>query len=192
MEALMTELGRLEADLHFVRGALAASDRAPLPAGLYYFWAGAVLVGFTLVDLRPQLVGPFWTVVAPLGFLISAVLGARHARTRGQMSSAEGRRHLLHWGGMMAAIALAVASPTLGVFPWESLNAVILLIVALGYFTAGVHGDRAFLWVGALMAGGYVFTTLVSGYAWTAVGVILAVALTVAGVRGGRAGEAAS
>jgi len=187
----MTELGRLEADLHFVRDALAASDRKLLPASLYFVWAGAVLIGFTLVDFRPQLVGPFWTVAGPLGFIVSAVLGARHARSRGQVSAAEGRRHLLHWGGMMAAIALAVASPALGVLPWQSVNSVILLIIALGYFTAGVHGDRRFLWVGVLMAGGYVLVALVSGYAWTIVGVTLTVALTAAGLLGEAPGEAA-
>ncbi len=67
----------------------------------------------------------------------------------------------------------------------------ILLIVALGYFTAGVHGDRRFLWVGVLMAGGYVLVTLVSGYAWTIVGVALAVALIAAGLRGEAPREAA-
>lgn len=188
----MDQLQQVEGDLRFVRVALAASDRKPLPGSLYYFWAVAVLIGFTLVDLRPQLVGPFWTAAGPLGFIVSAVLGSRHARSRGQVSAADGRRHLLHWGGMMAAIALAVASPALGVFPWESLNAVILLIVALGYFTAGVHGDRAFLWVGVLMAGGYLLVTLVSAYAWTMVGVALAIALTIAGLREGRSRETAA
>jgi hypothetical protein len=188
----MNQLQQVEGDLQFVRGALAASDRKRLPPGLYYFWAGAVLVGFVLVDVRPQLVGPFWMAAGPLGFIISAALGSRHARSIGQVSAADGRRQLLHWGGMMAAIALAVVSPALGVLPWESLNSVILLLVALGYFTAGVHGDRGFLWVGVLMAGGYVLVTLVSAYAWTIVGVALAIALTIAGLRERRSLETAA
>lgn len=188
----MNQLQQVEGDLQFVRGALAASEGKHLPSGLYYFWAGAVLIGFLLVDFRPQLVGPFWMVAGPLGFIVSAALGSRHARSMGQVSAADGRRQLLHWGGMMAAIALTVVSPALGVFPWKSLNSVILLIVALGYFTAGVHGDRAFLWVGVLMAGGYLLVTLVSAYAWTMVGVALAIALTIAGLREGRSRETAA
>ena len=188
----MNQLEQVEGDLRFVRGALAASDRPHAPALLYFFWAAAVLVGFVLVDVRPALVGFYWTVVSPAGFGISALLGWRHSLRTGQVSRKAGRRQLLHWGGMMVAIALAVVSPALGVLPWESLNSVILLIVALGYFTAGVHGDRAFLWVGVLMAAGYLLVTLVSAYAWTIVGVALAIALTIAGLRERRPVETAA
>jgi len=76
--------------------------------------------------------------------------------------------------------------------PSEQLHAVILLVLALGHVTAGLHLDRAFLWVGFLMAAGYVLVTLVSWYAWTAVGVVLATALAVAGIREGRRREATS
>jgi hypothetical protein len=65
------------------------------------------------------------------------------------------------------------------------------LILALGYFTAGVHGDRGLMWVGALMGAGSVLLVLVPAYAWTALGVVLAAALVTVGVRGGRAVEAA-
>lgn len=187
----MTELERLEDDLRFVRGAVAASDRKAAPAGIYFLWAAAVLAGFLLIDFRPGWVGWYWLVAGPAGFLVSTALGWRHARTSGQMSGVEGRRQLLHWGGMMVAIGLALLLPGRGAVPWESVNAVILLIVALGYFTAGVHGERPFLWLGALMAGGYLLVMLTSAYAWTIVGVLLAVALVVAGLRGGRADEAA-
>ena len=187
----MTELERLEDDLRFVRGALDASDRKAFPSAIYFLWAAAVLAGFLLVDFRPGWVGWYWLVAGPAGFLISLALGWRHARTSGQVSATDGRRELLHWGGMMLAIGLALLLPSRGGVAWESVNAVILLIVALGYFTAGVHGERAFLWLGALMAGGYLLVMLTSAYAWTIVGVSLAVALVVAGLRGGRAHEAA-
>ena len=68
---------------------------------LYFFWAAAVLVGFVLVDFRQALVGPYWMVVGPAGFVVSALLGWRHALRTGQVSVADGRRHLLHWGGML-------------------------------------------------------------------------------------------
>jgi hypothetical protein len=187
----MTHLEQLAGDLRFVRGALASSAPAKSPAALYFFWAAAVLIGFALVDFRQPLVGPYWLVIGPLGFIVSALLGFRHAGRNGQLSAADCRRQLLHWGGMLLAIALAALMPGRGLVPWESLNAVILLIVALGYFTAGVHGERPFLWVGALMGAGYVVVMLGTAYAWTIVGVTLAIALTVAGLRGGRPLEAA-
>ena len=187
----MTELEQVEGDLRFVRSALASSDRPHSPAGIYFLWAVAVAIGFALVDFREGLVGPYWMLVGPAGFVASIYLGWRHARRLGQVSAADGRRHLLHWGGMLAVIALAMLMPARGVLTWEGLNSVILLILALAYFTAGVHGERPFMWVGVLMGAGYVLITLGSAYAWTIVGVTLAVALTVAGLRGGRPLEAA-
>lgn len=188
----MDQLEQVEGDLRFVRGALAASDRPHAPAMLYFFWAAAVLVGFALVDARPALVGLYWTVVGPAGFGISALLGWRHALRTGQVSFKDGRREMLHWGSMLVVIALATLMPARGILPWEGLSALILLILAFGYFTAGVHGQRSFLWVGALMGAGYVLVTLVSAYAWTMVGVAVAIALTIAGLREGRSLETAA
>ena len=54
---------------------------------------------------------------------------------------------MLHWGAVLIAVALR----TRGAMPSETLQAVILLVLALGYFTAGLHLDRHLLWVGLLM-----------------------------------------
>jgi hypothetical protein len=67
-----------------------------------------------------------------------------------------------------------------------------LLILALGYFQAGVHLDRPCLWIGLLIGAGYLFVLFVSAYAWTVVGLVMAMALTIAGLRGGRPHEAAA
>jgi hypothetical protein len=148
-------------------------------------------VGFALIDVNHRLVGPYWAVVAPVGFAVSLFLGWRHGHRTGEVSKAHGWRQAWHWGGMLAVIALASVLPARGLVSWDVMNAVFLLILALGYFTAGVHGDRSFVWVGALMGVGFVLVMVIPAYAWTAVGVALAVALTAAGMRGGRAVEAA-
>jgi hypothetical protein len=93
---------------------------------------------------------------------------------------------------MLAAIFLAVLMPLSGLLSWNSLGPTILLILALGYVQAGVHLDRVLLWIGLLMAGGYLFVMFVSTFAWTVVGFVLATALTMAGLRGGRQHEAAA
>jgi hypothetical protein len=187
----MTQLEQVEGDLRFVRGALTASERTGSPAAIYFLWAAAALVGFSLVDFRRDLLGAYWSVVGPAGFALSWFLGWRHARRSGQLSIAKGGRQALHWGGMLVVIALAAMLPGRGVVSWDVMNALILLILAFGYFTAGVHGDREMLWIGVLMAAGYVLVSVVPAYAWTAVGVALAVALAVAGLRRGRGRETA-
>ena len=70
----MTELDRVASDLRFVRGVLASTDGTG-PASIYFLWAAASLVGFALMDISHELVGPYWTVVAPVGFAISLFLG---------------------------------------------------------------------------------------------------------------------
>ena len=167
----MNQLEQVEGDLRFVRGALAASDRPKSPAALYFFWAAAVLVGFVLVDSRQALVGPVLDGRGPCrlrrqrapGLAPRAANGSGVHRGRPAAPVALGR----HAGRDRAGHA--DAGPRHAAV--GSLNAVILLILAFGYFTAGVHGERAFLWVGALMGAGYVLVTLVSAYAWTMVGV---------------------
>lgn len=182
----MDHLERLHGDLNFVRDAVDASTRSKSPSALYFVWAVIVLIGFSLMDFRPDAVPEYWVVAGPAGFLISAYLGWRHARGIGQASSADGRRHLLHWGAVLVAIALAVLLGVASALPSSTLHTVILLVLALGYFTAGLHLDRSFLWVGLLMGAGSIVVTFVAAYAWTGLGIALAVSLTIAGIRQGR------
>ena len=186
----MDQLEHLEGDLRFVRGALDASTRGASPSMLYFLWAAIVLIGFALVDFQSVWVPRYWAVAGPAGFFASAYIGWRHARRLGQASASDGRRHVLHWGAVLSAVALAVLLRARGGVPSEQLHAVILLVLALGYVTAGLHLDRPLLWVGLLMGAGVVLVTLVSSYAWTAVGIALAVGLTVAGISEGRPREA--
>ena len=186
----MDQLEHLAGDLRFVRGALDTSIRGASPSMLYFLWAAIVLIGFALVDFQSGWVPRYWAVAGPAGFFASAYLGWRHARRLGQASASDGRRHVLHWGAVLSAVALAVMLRARGGVPSEQLHAVILLVLALGYVTAGLHLDRPLLWVGLLMGVGLVLVTLVSSYAWTAVGIALAVGLTVAGIREGRPREA--
>ena len=188
----MASLDRLEGDLRFVRGAVESSNHGRSPAAIFFLWAALVLIGFALIDVRPSAVPLYWSVAAPIGFATSVFLGWRHGKRSGQLSAVDGRRHILHWGAVLVVTFLAVLMPARGVVPWASLNTVILLILALGYFTAGVHTDRAMLWVGLLMGAGYVTVMSVSAYAWTMVGIALAIGLTVAGARGGHLREATS
>ena len=188
----MDQLEQLKGDLHFVRDVVKTADRDTSPATIYFLWAVVGFCGFALVDFRDTWAPWYWSIAGPAGFLASAYLGSRYARRKGQVPIGAGSRHLLHWGGMLAAIFLAFLMPITGVLQWDGIGPAILLILALGYFQAGVHLDRALLWIGLLMCAGYLFVMFVSAYAWTVVGLVLAAALTIAGLRGERPHEAAA
>jgi hypothetical protein len=165
-------------DLGYVRGLLERSEPRSPPA-IYVLWAVVVLVGFTLTDLAPTASGLFWLIAAPVGFLVSTWLGARAAKKEGQVDRAEGDRHFLHWGGLLAALVLIIPLAWSKAVTGPGAGQVTLLVVALAYYLEGVHQERPNLWVGLAIAAGYLLTFVVTRHAWLLVGVIISAALLV-------------
>lgn len=177
---------QIESDLGYVKDLVRRSDREPTPASIYLLWAAIVLVGFAMVDLAPRWVGFFWMIAGPLGGIASGLLGRRGGLRSGQIQREIGIRHALHWGGMLVLTALAVLLALTGHIPRDEMGRVILLIVAFGWWSAGVHFDRVFLWLGGLMMLGFGGTLLFERYAWTALGLLIAVALVIVALHRGR------
>jgi len=179
----MAEMKQVKSDVSYVREILQVSERDQGPVAIYYLWAALVLVGFPLVDFAPgYVVGLYWAIAAPLGFVISAFLGWRDSQRRGQVRRDVGIRYGLHWLGMMVAIFSAAALGATGAIAQQEVGRVILLIITLAYFLSGVHLDRPMLWVGLLMMAGYLALFFIPAYVWTILGILVAVALTITGL----------
>ena len=176
----MTKLDELKDDLSYVRGAVQRADHKRGPAAIYLLWAAITVVGFSLVDFFPEAVAIYWAAAGPLGGLVSFWLGWRDARRRGHGDVNVGVRHALHWIGMLVAIGMTVLLALTGRLEWDAVSPAILIIVALGWYLAGVHLDRPLLWLGLLMGLGYVVILFVQVYTWTLLGVLIAVGLIVA------------
>ena len=183
---MSTEAGR---DLGYVREVVQRSERRSMPPSILYLWAAISVVGFAILDLAPRFGGWYWLAASLAGFAASMWLGGRHARAAGQESRAEGTRHLLHWGGMLVAIFLVPVLASRGHIDGEGVGLVILLVVALGYWYAGVHLIPALRWMGAVAAATCLALAFVERfpYPWTAAGLVLAAGLVVAGLSGGAA-----
>lgn len=177
---------QIESDLGYVLDLVRKSDRRPTPAPVYLLWALLVLIGFSLVDFAVQWVGYYWMVAGPLGGVASGLLGRRAAMSIGQVRGGVGFRHVLHWGGMMIVVVLAGVLAVRGHIAGVELGRVILLLVAFAWWAAGVHFDRIFLLLGGMMMLGFVGTLIFPLYAWTTLGVLIAISLMVAAFRGGR------
>ncbi|MCL0073414.1 hypothetical protein M1O50_00760 [Dehalococcoidia bacterium] len=177
----MADMEQVKSDLGYVREVVRTSEQDPLLSVLYFLWAGICLVGFSLIDFAPRHVGLYWSIAAPLGFLTSCFLGWRHSQRQGQMPRA-GMRYGLHIFGMMAVIFLATILGVTGAVCWNELVKLILLIIGLGYFLAGVHLDRPLLWIGILMMAGYLALFVIPAYGWTFIGALVAVALITVGL----------
>jgi len=183
---------RIGDDLEYVRDVVRQSKAASGPASIYFLWAVISLVGFSLPDLAPRWVGRFWIVASPAGFLLSAILGYRYHGSIGQVSRELGYRHMLHWGSLLVIIFAAAGLGIAGVVSWDHFGQVILLLLALSYFLAGVHLDRAMVWIGLLVFIAYFATFAMPRWGWTISGVGVALGMMAAGViRGGRGARAA-
>lgn len=166
-------------DLGYIRDVVQRSERSAFPSGIAYLWAVISLVGFSLIDFAPESVGLYWAIAGPAGFLLSAWLGWRHARIAGQESAREGRQHMLHWAGLLVAIFLLYPLMAQGALVETAIAQVILLMVALAYFLAGIHLSPPLRWAALAMVLGYLVTVTIDGFAWTALGVLFAAGLVV-------------
>ncbi len=125
-------------DLRYVRRTLESSGRDSAPASIYLLWAAIGAVGFPLIDLAPERVPLFWAIASPMGLVASLWLGRRHARRAGQLARREGWRHGLHWLALLLAAALTVPLALSGRIAGPALGQVILLLVTVVYFLAGI------------------------------------------------------
>lgn len=168
---------QMEQDLDFVRNVL---DRSTPPAtirSIYLFWAAAVLIGMPLGDFRPDWMPWFWMTVGPCGWLVSAFLGYRSSKRRGQLDSEYGRKQAAHWGAMVLILSMVALLPYKGLMDWELMGPIVMLMLALTYCLAAIHFGRI-LFVPALMfAIGYVTLLSSPPYPWTIVGLLGAVGL---------------
>ena len=176
---------RMESDLGYVRDVLDRSEQNASPSSIYWLWAIIVLIGFPLADFAPRFVGLYWMIMGPLGGIASGILGYRFSRNLGQLSRRVGRQHALHWGAMMIVIFSAVGLGIAGTVAWSEIHRIILLILSLSYFLAGVYLEPPMIWIGLLMFAAYFVMFFMSAYAWTIVGIVVAAGMIVAAVTGG-------
>ncbi len=182
----MDESRNLAGDLRYVQEVIHSSERRSAPKAIYFLWAALCLVGFALVDFAPRHVGTFWMIAGPAGFLASAGIGWWYSRTTGLYSSREGIRYMLHWLGTLVAVFLTGLLVADGQLDYHGMARAILLVLALGYFTAGLYQERAMVWLGLLLVAAYIAPSLVTGPVWTIAGCALAVSLVAAAFLGGR------
>lgn len=171
-------------DLEFVRRALEREVPGPFPRSIAFLWAALSLVGFSLIDLAPQWAAPFWLVASPVGFGLSIWLGGRAARVAGREDRALAARWRAHWGGFLGAFALVAVAAFAGRLPWGMAGSMLLLLLAITYFTAGIHLHRGLLPVAGLLAVGFLVVLFVEGSHWTWIGAALAGAMLATGILG--------
>jgi hypothetical protein len=175
-------------DLRYLRRLADGARPRAAPASIALLWAGVSLIGFPLVDFAPHAAERFWLAASPAAMILTAWLAVRHARRAGQIDGARGLVQLQHWGGMLVAVFLCSAAGLLGAIDERATPKMVLVVLALGFWTAGVHLDRGLRWVAALIAAGYALVLLKwLAFPWTVVGLAVAAGLMIMARGGSRA-----
>jgi len=167
-------------DLRFVREAVARRDAAaPSPASILYLWAVYVLLGYTMLDATPRAAGWFFLFGGVGGGIASGALGRRAALRFGEQDRHRARRMALHWGGapVLAFLSLVGLNEVIPHFNGQAFGQLFVVMLGLIYFTAGIHLDRHFLWLGPVLMVGGVLVGLFPRYGWTGLGIVIALGL---------------
>ena len=179
-----TPSSALRDDLAFIRRAVERSTPWQWPPAIACLWGVVVAAGFAVIDLQPQTAPLYWGVAAPTAFLASLWLGRRGAARRGQEDRRLAMVITMHWTGLLAAGGLAALAALAGAITWSVMAATMVLLSATVYYLAGVHGDRRLLWVAGALGLGYLAVLFLPRGAWTAAGLLFAVAVVSAAFLG--------
>ena len=174
----MANKDTLSEDLAFVRDATNRASAATIPS-IYVLWAAIGLCGFALVDFveDTRWIGRFWLLAGPGGAALSLWLGFRAQRRIGQAHRLSGVRWGLQWLVFLAAGVLAFALVALGHLDWAGFGSLVVLLLSVTYFHAGLQLDHRLLPIAVVAGVCYLVTLFLSRYEWTLAGVLLAAAL---------------
>lgn len=190
----MTETQLTKEDLAYVRAAADRSEPIHMPS-IYLLWAAICLCGFPLVDFfgpDSQVIPVYWCIAGPGGGLVSWWLTARAERRAGQVNREEGRRWAFHFLAFGATGLLGYGMVGAGQLTWSGFTSLWILLLGLTYCLAGLHLERRLLPVGMALFAGYLIALFVPEYGFTAVGVLVAAALSAQAYLGTRGQDAAN
>lgn len=183
-----TQHDRLKQDLDFVSNALRRGEDDRGYALLYFLWAALIAIGFALPDFAPKFALQYWVVAGLGGGLFSWWYGGRRQSVDGQRDARTGRRHGLHWLLCGVGMGLVMMMGLSGSLEPRQMATLLLLTVGLAYGLAGVHLHPPMLPAGLIMlAASGAMMWLDLPYVWTATGLVVGVALVVAGIGAARA-----
>jgi hypothetical protein len=176
----MTSSQQLSEDLQYVRQVVARRERPQhLPAPIARAVALYVVVGYVLLDVRPQWAGMFFLVGGIALWAFCWWWGRTEWRRQGECDRAENARIWMHWASIVLAIAGAVGLAVARGLPGTVVGQLIVMMIGLIYFLGGVHFDRNLLWLGPAMMAGAIAIGYVPRYGWTALGALIALGLVV-------------
>ena len=183
METPLHSSEQLREDLHYLRGALERQKQLhrqilPLP--------GAIILSLYVLllcarrDLAPSWHSPLIDIVGYAVLITLAVYPWVDARRRGEVvrcAPADGVRMLLPWAGLGFAMILLFQIVGRLAVPAEAVSSLLILLVSLTAFIAGLSGFPTLLGVGLALGAGLAARLVWPQSGWILFGLLFCVGL---------------
>ncbi len=150
------------------------------------------IIGIGITDFSPADSYKYWVAMVPLFCGACLILEWSRVRGKGYKWTTILRTQLLHWAGLLVAVRLVFEMLHKGRLDNENTGLVILLLLALSIFLAGIHLGWRLCLVGGFLGAALVAATYLEEYVWILViiaAVILAIVFLLKRFTGTRPGE---
>ena len=127
---------------------------------------GLSIIGIGITDFSPADGYKYWVAMVPIFCAACLILEWSRVRDRGYRWTTLLRTQLLHWAGLLVAVRLVFEMLHTGRLDNENTGLVILLLLALSTFIAGIHLGWRLCLVGGFLAGALVAATYLEEYVW--------------------------
>jgi hypothetical protein len=161
----------LQEDLNFIRAAVNTQQRGSDVPAIGLMWGLFTLIGYPILDWRPEYEGVFWMIAGPVGGLISWRLAAARARRLGEAEKSA-VRFWLHFA--VCALAIFLLSPLVacGWLKPAGIGPVIVLFVAFNLALGAIYINPRMGWFALALALGYGLLFIMGSYVWTTIGAL--------------------
>jgi hypothetical protein len=137
------------------------------------------LVGVGMTDFTPQSSHWYWLAMVVVTGVACIFMQRSHARIKGLGVAAIVKNEALIWLGVLVAVNLVYFLFHAGRLDSENTGLVILLIVALATFLAGLRLGWQLCFLGGLLGGVLILATYLEEFIWIVLMVMLAAAVVV-------------
>jgi hypothetical protein len=134
------------------------------------------IVGIGITDFSPQLSHWYWLAMVVITGIACIVMEWSRARKKGLSATTIVKKEVFIWLGVLVAVNLVYFLFHSGRLDSENTGLVILLILALATFLAGLRLDWRLCLLGGVLSGALILATYLEEFLWIVLMVVLAAA----------------
>ena len=133
------------------------------------------LAGVAVTNFSPALAHNYWLGVVVVFAIASIICELRHAKKENQEHKYKIIRQIIHWiGTLLTVLAVYVLLHT-GRVNYEETSLVMLLIIALATFLAGIYAGWRFYLLGLFLLVSTIVAAYIEEYLWVLGGIGIAI-----------------